>query len=148
MSGANLTNASLFGADLTSADMTDAVLDGADLSNARLYGARLEGASLHRARVDLAFASTLRGYRGTPAWIAEGDRRSKSDTSRYWTLRGDPLVCPMCGLDEFGLRSATLASRTLAFFDFEWLGTTACALTCRTCLHMLWFAREPPLREA
>ena len=55
LSRANLSGASLFGADLSRADLSDASLFGADLREADLSGANLFGADLTDA--NLAFAS-------------------------------------------------------------------------------------------
>jgi uncharacterized protein YjbI with pentapeptide repeats len=50
--GANLTGATLDGANLYGANLTRATLDGANLYGANLYGATLDGANLTRATLD------------------------------------------------------------------------------------------------
>ena len=56
--GADLSDASLFGADLREADLSGANLFGADLTDANLYFANLKGANLEK--VDL-YGANLKG---------------------------------------------------------------------------------------
>jgi len=141
--GADLRGATLINADLTAADLSDANLDGVDMGGAQLSGAIVRGASLHRSKIDMVYAAVLAGYRGTPAWLPSGQSMLGATGERFVTALGAPLRCPLCGGESFSARDVTLGSRGLALFDLEWLGTSACALSCTVCTHMMWFARAP-----
>jgi hypothetical protein len=144
LSGQNLAGANLVGEDLIDADLSGADLSGADLTGANLARANVKDANLERTRIDLMFASSLRGYRGTPDWQAPGAPSPRYDSrNARFSAAGRTVVCAHCGSEVFHMRKLLLDGRVGTFFGFEWLSPTATAMECATCGYLHWFTRAP-----
>lgn len=54
-----------------------------------------------------------------------------------------PIVCPICGHDEFDRREMLVNTTGMSFLKLDWLNESACALVCRKCSRIELFARAP-----
>lgn len=78
------------------------------------------------------------GLRAAARSLATPDTKFGTDAS--------PIVCPMCGHDEFDQRSMLMNTSGMTFFGMDWLNKSACALVCRQCSRIELFAEAPPSR--
>ena len=66
-------------------------------------------------------------------------------TTRYRV--GDiPLICPLCGHDEFDRREMLMNTSGMTFMGMDWLNSSACALVCQKCRRIELFAETPSAR--
>ncbi|HWL54952.1 MAG TPA: zinc ribbon domain-containing protein [Chthoniobacteraceae bacterium] len=54
-----------------------------------------------------------------------------------------PIICPICGHDEFDQREILVNTTGMTLFKLDWLNKSACALVCRKCSRMELFAEAP-----
>jgi len=52
---------------------------------------------------------------------------------------GHSLKCQVCGHDQFWRQEVLLNTRTLTFFDMEWMNRSATCVICEQCGYVHWF---------
>ncbi len=55
------------------------------------------------------------------------------------SVRGNPLVCPICGNNEFWHRWTLMNTPGLTLFDLDWANRQAENFVCDECGHVMWF---------
>ena len=58
----------------------------------------------------------------------------------------NPLICPVCGHDEFDRREMQMNTSGMTFMRMDWLNDSACALVCQQCKRIELFAESPAER--
>jgi predicted nucleic-acid-binding Zn-ribbon protein len=72
--------------------------------------------------------------------------KSLITTPTKFKVGGSPLVCPVCGHDEFDRREMQMNTSGLTFMGMDWLNDSACALVCQQCKRIELFAKSPSER--
>lgn len=80
------------------------------------------------------------------AGVKAAARSLLASETRY-QVKGAPLVCRLCGHDEFDQRPMLINTMGMTFINLDWLNDSACALVCRECHHIELFTQAPPFRE-
>lgn len=62
---------------------------------------------------------------------------AKEPTTVY--IKSKSLRCPVCDGDHFTTHKTVMASRGLAFLDWEWAGKQATNHVCVRCGYVYWF---------
>ncbi|MFN7253497.1 MAG: zinc ribbon domain-containing protein [Anaerobacillus sp.] len=52
------------------------------------------------------------------------------------------ITCVHCNHDKFELGKALLNTRSLSFFDLDWLNKSANTVICKKCGYIHWFGKE------
>jgi predicted nucleic-acid-binding Zn-ribbon protein len=60
---------------------------------------------------------------------------------------GRPLKCQVCGHDQFWRHQVLLNTRTLTFFDMEWMNRDATCVVCEQCGYVHWFVSTNTAEE-
>ena len=63
-----------------------------------------------------------------------------------YDVMGKPLVCQVCGYDEFDQRRAQLNTPGLTFLNLDWANRSANCLICKRCGYIHWFVPVPKAR--
>ena len=58
------------------------------------------------------------------------------------TILGKPLICPVCGHNEFWRRQTLMNTPGMTFFGVEWANKRADNLICDACGYIYWFFKE------
>ncbi len=72
--------------------------------------------------------------------------RSLVTTSTRFQAAEVPIVCPICGHDEFNRRSMLMNTSGMTLLGMDWLNSSACALVCQRCSRIELFADSPSER--
>jgi uncharacterized protein len=73
--------------------------------------------------------------------------KSLITTPTRFRVREIPIVCPLCGHDEFDQRSMLMNTSGMTFLNMDWLNKSACALICKRCGRIELFAESPEERR-
>ena len=55
------------------------------------------------------------------------------------TVKGRPVVCPVCGHDRFWTRTTLMNTAGATFLGLDWANRSATNYVCGECGHVLWF---------
>jgi predicted nucleic-acid-binding Zn-ribbon protein len=58
------------------------------------------------------------------------------------TVLGKPLLCLVCGHDEFAQRAIKMQTTGMTFFDLDWLNKDADGAICTACGYVHQFAAD------
>lgn len=68
--------------------------------------------------------------------------RGEAKIGREYKVNDVEITCVQCKHNKFEQSKALLNTRSLTFFDIEWLNDSATTLICKRCSFIHWFARE------
>jgi predicted nucleic-acid-binding Zn-ribbon protein len=63
----------------------------------------------------------------------------KQKQSKTVQVKGNDLVCPVCGNNHFYDRKAQLNTSLASFFGLDWANRSAVCFVCSNCTHIMWF---------
>jgi predicted nucleic-acid-binding Zn-ribbon protein len=54
-------------------------------------------------------------------------------------VKGNPLICPVCGNNYFWSKRILLNTALATLVDLDWANRRATCFICSECTHILWF---------
>ena len=61
------------------------------------------------------------------------------DKAKEVEVKGNKLICPVCGGDRFLYRQTLLNTAGMTFLKLDWANTNADNYCCDNCGYMFWF---------
>ncbi|MCX7553625.1 zinc ribbon domain-containing protein [Marinicella sp. S1101] len=82
----------------------------------------------------MSFFKTLkRGFKGA----------AKAVSADSYVINGMAVNCVHCGGKHFDEGQAQMNTAGLTFLNLDWANKSATVMVCKTCTHVMWFARSP-----
>lgn len=66
----------------------------------------------------------------------------KKQEAKPREVKGNKLVCPVCGHKEFWTRRSLLNTTGLTFLGLDWANRSAQNYVCNHCGHIIWFLNQ------
>ena len=86
---------------------------------------------------------TLLGIEAGLKAAAKSMAKDLTEDPCHFRVGSRRIVCPLCGGDEFDQRFMLMNTSGMTLLGLDWLNASACALVCRRCTRMEFFAQSP-----